>query len=111
MESILRELEQELSKRYSESNKEKVDTLCHALVENSTYPEDYEYSRKMVEYYGAHWHEYQEPLNCQHCGADLRNLDSGPPFKREIHVKCMYNSHTSYLECPDCGKEIKKCLF
>lgn len=51
--------------------------------------------------------KYKEPFVCPHCQADLRNLEAGPPFKREIRVKIRCKS-VDYLQCPDCDEIIAK---
>lgn len=57
---------------------------------------------RMWENYGPDWHMYREPHNCRHCGEDLRDLDNGPPFKREIAF--VSNDRLQYYTCPKCGK-------
>lgn len=56
----------------------------------------------MVECYGARWFEWCGPLNCPHCKADLRSLDTGPPYKREIGMYDRDRDRTSHFVCPDC---------
>lgn len=41
-----------------------------------------------------------EPLNCPHCGADLRDHRVGAPYKRELAI--VENDYVSYFLCPDC---------
>lgn len=56
---------------------------------------------KAVWGYGARWHRFAEPLACPHCKADLRDHESGPPFKLEVgHVQ---NDAVTEWSCPSCG--------
>jgi hypothetical protein len=59
---------------------------------------------RMWEGYGPYWNVYEGPLECRHCKADLRNHESGPPFKREIGQ--VENDRCTHYVCPDCNKAI-----
>lgn len=59
-------------------------------------------AKQMWECYGIHWNAWSEPWNCPHCEADLRELEDGPPFKREIGI--IINDICRKYKCPDCGK-------
>lgn len=61
---------------------------------------------KMVENYGVFWHIYLDPLFCPHCGEDLRNLEHGAPYKREIGVSA--KDRVQYYECPKCHGRIER---
>lgn len=60
----------------------------------------------MADYYGPDWKTYKPPLKCPHCEADLRDLSSGPPFKREIGIT--ERDRVVECLCPDCGKKWKR---
>lgn len=49
---------------------------------------------------------WAEPLACAQCGADWRNHEAGPPYKREIgvEVRGVYDGVLYYV-CPDCKAE------
>lgn len=85
----------------------RIDEIIGTLVETGYWPEKnktgHHTARKMWEGYGPRWNEYSPPFNCHHCDADLRNMESGPPFKREIGI--IENDRVANLRCPDCGKD------
>lgn len=82
------------------------------LVKRSVYPTQagrLNTPLQMVKGWGAYWHRYQEPLNCPHCAADLRDLVNGPPFKREILWKDyarLNGKRLSKTICPDCRQDL-----
>jgi hypothetical protein len=108
-EELLDALEEERGK-FTKSNDQVMQAMVNELVARGVYPAStpsmtkYGYTHfKMMEGWGARWHLFREPLNCKHCGADLRS-ESGPPFKREIGI---YNhDRTEAFVCPDCKKPI-----
>lgn len=59
---------------------------------------------QMVKGWGAQWFVWKGPFECQHCGADLRDQRTGPPFKREIGR--IENDRCVEFTCPDCGKKL-----
>lgn len=107
IQDLLAELKVEREK-YTKSDKDKMKRICDRLVELGEYPEKsgigYE-PLKMVECWGVDWHIFRGPLECRHCGADLRD-QKGPPFKREIGVYDRDQDRTVAFMCPDCNKYI-----
>lgn len=84
-----------------------LDSLVHELVHRGVYPQKSKTGMtalRMVECYGARWHLYDGPQACPHCQADLRDLEHGPPFKRELGL--IENDRCTKFVCPDCGKAI-----
>lgn len=82
--------------------------LVNEAVERGIYPATSKIGLsavRMVECYGADWHEFREPLNCPHCGTDLRDHENGPPGKREIAMYDRDRDRTTSYKCPDCNKE------
>jgi predicted nucleic acid-binding Zn ribbon protein len=109
---LLVTLEKELSK--SSQNNKKILKTIDLLIKENVYPSKptpvmikYNYSYyKMVESWGVLWSFYEDPLFCKNCGADLRNLKDGPPFKREIGFYSQSEDATIYFLCPDCENRI-----
>lgn len=95
--------------KFTQSDKQKMEALCNQLVELGVYPAVSKSgfpALTMVEGWGVHWHEWQEPFNCPHCNADLRDHDAGPPFKREL---AFYQfDRTTHYNCPDCKGRIER---
>lgn len=88
-------------------NQEKMKAICDELEALGTYPQN-GYNRstlKMVESWGAYWHEYKGTLNCPNCNVDLRD-ERGPPGKREIGV--VINDRVAYFLCPNCEGRIER---
>lgn len=80
-----------------------------ALVRLGVYPETSGIglpALRMVEFYGADWHVYREPLRCGVCSADLRDLQHGPPFKREVVQIDRDLDRQTGIICPDCHASI-----
>lgn len=110
--TMLREQLDQEREKFTRADQTKMQELIDQLVAIGEYPSDptpamakYGYSiLTMVECYGSDWHRYRGWLNCPHCQADLRNLESGPPFKRELG-RTEYD-RTQDWWCPDCGKMI-----
>lgn len=61
----------------------------------------------MVNGYGAKWHEWRPPFACPHCGADLRDHETGPPYKREIGMYSDELDCTTGFICPDCKVNLR----
>lgn len=104
-EQVLDALDEE-RRRFDRADKGLMQHYIDALVERGVYPRETVSGnpnsvRAMVEGYGARWHLWREPLACPHCGADLRNHVTGPPYKREI----VHERERWVKECPDCKKE------
>ena len=113
-EKTLRALTKEREK-FTQSDKVKMQKLVDDLVEMGEYPNDVITKLRsgmtpltMVEGWGANWHKYTGTLNCPHCNADLRDLKTGPPFKREIAIYDMYADRTTHFQCPDCKQSIAR---
>jgi len=109
IEQLLDSLDKE-RRKFTRSNQELMQLMIDELVVLGVYPttkimKEHNYTpMSMVEGYGARWHEWSEPLNCPHCGADWRNFQSGPPFKREVGVYSREQDRTTEWMCPDCKK-------
>ena len=83
--------------------------LVSELVKRGVYPEKSELGSpafRMVIFYGADWHIFREPHECQHCGFDLRDHKNGPPFKLEIGM--IENDFVRRYVCPSCRLVIKE---
>lgn len=109
-ESLLMALGLERNK-FTSSNKVSMQNIIDVLVAIEAYPkttptmEKMKYTHlTMVEGWGENCFEWKGTLECPHCKADLRNHESGPPFKREMgmEVKGFYDG-VAYFKCPDCG--------
>lgn len=102
-ESVLLCSLREERQKYTKANPTKIARLVDKLVEKGVYPAKSKlgYSaRRMVEYWGENWNQYSEPHNCPACDADLRDLQSGPPFKKEIALS---DGESVYAwKCHDC---------
>jgi hypothetical protein len=63
---------------------------------------------KMVECYGARWFLYAGPFYCPYCNEDLRDHQSGPPFKHEILQTSINNDgrQVHKLICPKCNNNV-----
>lgn len=106
--TILEQLREERNK-YTQSDKEKMQKLIDELVASGVYPQSTPAMEKhgythltMVESWGADWHEWRREFSCPKCGADLRDHEAGPPFKREIGIYDQYRDRTVAWQCPDC---------
>lgn len=113
VEATLKRLEELRATFEWDAHSEEIDMLIDTLVSEGEYPETttimqkFGYThRKMMESWGVDWHKWHEPLNCPKCNADLRDQESGPPFKREIG----WYDHdmTVCWICPDCGKAFNR---
>ena len=105
-EQLLEELEAERQK-FTHSDEDKMQLLCQSLVDLGVYPPMSQINLtalQMVKGWGVYWHKWEEPVQCRHCGSDLRNYNAGTPFKREIAV--VVNDRCSHFLCPDCRKTI-----
>jgi DNA-directed RNA polymerase subunit RPC12/RpoP len=93
-----------------ESPRDAIADLCDRLAELGRYKstpfmESYKYSAQdMVLMWGADWDTFREPLTCLKCGADLRNTETGPPFKLEIGI--VNNDRLEYFQCPKCNGKL-----
>ena len=105
--------------KFTKANSNYMQHLVEYLVEMEVYPaptptmekQNLSYLR-MVECWGAHWHEWRGVLKCPHCEADLRNVESGPPFKREIGIEIQgWYDGVLYYQCPDCKGKIERPGF
>ena len=98
--------------KFTQSDNGILANIINALVELGAYPEPTPMMQKngyscldMAKTYGPKWHEWKGWLECS-CGADLRDLENGPPFKLEIgiEVQGVYDGVLFY-RCPECGNE------
>jgi len=111
--SLLEELNTERGK-YAKSDELIMQELIDKLVELGVYPSEpteamktHSYSiLNMVNSWGTDWYLYREPLECPNCKANLRNEDSGPPFKREIAISNFVLDRVVDSICPDCYRSI-----
>jgi len=94
------------------THEEEYTKLIVEMIEAGVYPHTKVSSKigiqKMVEGYGAYWFEYDAPHICPHCRSDLRDLENGPPFKREISNYSRELDRTVYYTCPDCQKPFER---
>lgn len=113
VEMLLDELDNEREK-FTKADKQKMQEIIERLVNANVYPvtsamKKHGYNAMtMVESYGARWHIWKQPLQCPHCSTDLRDYESGPPFKREIAIYSRELDRTTHFECPDCHKQIAR---
>ncbi len=94
-------------RKFTEDNEKKISLLVAALIDKGVYPAktvpgNGNTVRAMVSGWGPYWHKWEEPLNCPHCKVDLRDLKTGPPFKREIGIYDRARDRTDHFVCPDC---------
>lgn len=107
-DQLLQEVDQE-RRKFTSCDKDKLANLVQQLVDAGVYPaisKIGEPALKMVEGWGARWHEWREPLECPCCHSDLRSHEHGPPFKREIGMYSREQDRTTSFVCPDCGGTI-----
>lgn len=110
IEQLLDELEVE-RRRFTQADEEVIQKLVDQLVELGVYPTTpmmvkYGYTaHDMVEAWGARWYIWSEPLACPKCKADWRDVESGPPLKREMGMYSDMLDRTYAIRCPDCGTE------
>ena len=89
-----------------EDIEQRATALVNVLVETGFWPKTNMQgcpAKKMWEGYGPYWNEYGGPLSYPHCDANLRNIEAGPPYKREIGVEA--NDRVVHWKCPDCSGE------
>lgn len=109
-DTLLHQLAQERD-LHSQADDTKMSIICEQLMKAGVYSitpfmEENEYSAlDMVISWGVDWHIFREPQECRHCGSDLRNLNTGPPFKLEVGVT-LDRDRSECFECPDCGMVI-----
>jgi predicted Zn-ribbon and HTH transcriptional regulator len=109
-EQLLNQLDTE-RRKFTQANEEVIQGLVDRLVELGVYPATSKcgYSAyEMVDGWGARWYIWSEPLACPECKADWRDLESGPPFKREIGIYSDYTDSTIAFCCPDCRAEFSR---
>lgn len=106
VELVLGELDRE-RRKFSQRDPARMSALILWLIREGEYREPIGTPHKdlltAIEYYGAFWHRFDEPLHCPRCKADLRDHEHGPPFKREIGLS--NGDSIRRWRCPDCGKE------
>ena len=106
VETLLAELNAERSK-FSRADEQRMRDAVAYLVACGEYPTEWNGKPidvwQRVQCWGAYWHRFEEPLECEKCKADLRDLDWGPPGKREI--RHTVNDMCAYYSCPDCKHE------
>lgn len=106
-EELLIALSEERAK-FTKSDDDKMRYLISKLIEMGEYPAETAEGNPntvwgMVDGWGAYWHRWSGVLECPHCGADLRNHESGPPFRRQIGMYSRKRDRTMGWKCPDCG--------
>lgn len=108
IEAILDELETERSK-FTKADKAKMRQLVDQLVELGVYRTTPAMERHgytpftMMEGWGARWFVFRGMLTCPNCGANWRDTENGPPFKRQIGL--IENDRLVAWRCPDCRME------
>jgi hypothetical protein len=105
---LLEALKKERAK-FTQSDDALVKAMVDQLIERGVYPKETVEGNpstvyQMVEGWGAYWHKWDEPLSCKFCNADLRDVRTGPPFKREIII-CNRQHQRTGVQCPDCKRE------
>ena len=104
--SLLDELDELRSKFSTQTNddKRRMKAIIEVLIDTGVYTFTPQAEKmgiaSMVECYGSRWHEYAGILECPHCHCDLRDLENGPPYKREIGIYLWDRS--AFYKCPDC---------
>jgi hypothetical protein len=109
--SLLQTLHME--RRKSSSSKPIMNRICSELVQRGVYPKygnaKYRYpALKMVLNYGVDWHQFSSPHYCEHCEADLRDWEAGPPFKKAIGF--VEDDVLQYYLCPHCSGKITNII-
>lgn len=96
--------------KFTRSNEELMRELTDELIARRVYPTHWPGPdpHERVRGWGARWHEYSEPHDCPHCGADLCDRKWGPPGKREIGQSDLRLDRIVGWKCPDCGKDPKR---
>ena len=79
--------------------------LCVSMARFGLIPRGVANPMAMIRNYGATWFQYRGVQNCPQCNSDLRDVEHGPPFKREISVYCRDRDRTVAYRCPDCDHE------
>lgn len=110
---ILESLEDERGK-FTSANESIMKDAIEVLVKEGVYPSEPTGAMKkfgytildMVKSYGAYWYTYDEPFNCQYCGANLKDEENGVPFKREIAINDFFCDGTIDCICPDCYRSL-----
>lgn len=100
VKQLLSELTKEREK-FTKENKPKMKAIVDELIARGVYPKRKD-ALTMVECYGADWYKYRSPLKCPLCKSNLKDLDHGPPFKREIGMYDRDLDRTVAYKCPDC---------
>jgi hypothetical protein len=109
-QEVLLELDQE-RRKFTKADDAKMHALIAELQARCVYPKETVTGTpvfKMVDGYGAFWHQWRGTLECPHCKADLRDHKNGPPFKREIAFYNRDRDRTEYFICPDCEGRIER---
>lgn len=99
--------------KFTRSDKVVMSELISELQSRGVYPQDTVPGNPnsvvtMVECWGAYWHEWSGQLSCPHCHVDLRDQNTGPPFKREIAVYSRERDRTTHYSCPSCHKDFPR---
>jgi hypothetical protein len=109
-EQLLEELREERNK--FEAQNLRMQELVDTLVELGVYPTNTPAQQKfgytpmnMVQNWGVDWYRWEEPHQCPHCEADLRDHTNGPPFKREIGQYDQGVDRVTAWRCPECKKD------
>jgi hypothetical protein len=83
------------------------ELIARGVYPTETVPGNPNTVSTMVDGYGARWFLWREPLRCPHCGADLREHVTGPPYKREIAMYDQEADVTTGFFCPDCQLNLR----
>lgn len=106
-EELLLALDQE-RRKHSLRDNAKINGFIQELITRKVYPPETvngNHILNMVDCYGAYWYTWKTPYECPHCKADLRDLKSGPPFRRVISIYDQNRDRTIGWKCPDCNGE------
>ena len=106
IDETLEALKEEREK-FTEDNEGVMRRLVKKLQRLGEYPEETQEGNPndvwaMVSGWGAYWHRWRgDTLNCPHCDADLRDLETGPPGMR--HIGIIKSDRCVAVRCPDCN--------
>ena len=92
---------------FTRSDKTAMRIMVDELIRRKVYPESTTEGNpndiyEMVDGWGAYWHTWKGTLECPHCKTDLRDLEAGPPFLRQIGISDRGLDMIVGWQCPDC---------
>lgn len=81
-----------------------IDNTCDLSMLKAYLKKNNVSATTMETFYGKEWFIWKGLLKCPFCFVDLRDLEVGPPYKREIAIYSLEYDRTIDFICPDCGK-------